>query len=202
MRINEHFADSLKYNHKFANALKKYKRKGFIWGIINEYDISLLNKMEIYWIDMYDTFNNGYNTTTGGNQAKEYSYKEYLVETPIGERIEIKNLSKYCRDNHLNVGHLHETLCGKRIQHKGYKLVPLTEEEIQKYQNERKSRENSSRKGLKGCKNGRSILNWDKVNQIRKLHSQKKYKNQEIADMFGIKLGTFEKVISNKTWTV
>lgn len=69
-------------------------------------------------------------------------------------------------------------------------------------QNERKVRQDTSRKGLKGERNGRAILNWNKVEQIRQMHSSKKYKNQEIANIFGIKLGTLEKIVSNKLWTV
>jgi hypothetical protein len=34
------------------------------------------------------------------------------------------------------------------------------------------------------------------------MHSSKKYKNQEISNIFGIKLGTLEKIVSNKLWTV
>jgi len=201
-RIAEHFADCVNHNHKFANALEKYGKDGFIWGVIGEYDISLLNEMEIYWIDVYDTFNNGYNTTTGGNQGREYCIKEYLVEEPNTQRKIIKNLSQYCRDNELNIGHIHETLYGKRLHHKGYKLIPRTNEEIKRYENERSIREDTSRKGLPGERNGRAILDWNKVSEIRKLHTTKKYKNQEIADMFGIKKVTLEKIVSNKIWTV
>ena len=202
LRIAEHFADCTNYNHKFANALKKYGRDGFIWGIVEECDTSLLNDREIYWIDVYNSFNNGYNTTTGGNQAKEYCTKEYLVEKPNGEREIIKNLSQYCRDINLNVAHIHETLYGKRLQHKGYKLIPRTDIEIEKYKKERVKREDTSRKGLSGERNGRAILDWNKVHQIRELHKSKLHKNQEIADMFGIKKVTVEKIVSNKIWTV
>lgn len=202
LRIVEHFADCINHNHKFANALKKYGKDGFIWGTIEEYDISLLNEMEIYWISGYDTFNNGYNTTSGGNQGREYCIKEYLVEEPNGKRKMIKNLSQYCRDNDLNIAHIHETLYGKRLHHKNYKLIPRTEEEIERYNRERIKREDTSKKGLPGEKNGRAILDWRKVNQIRELHKSKKHKNQEIADMFGIKKGTLEKIVSNKLWTV
>ena len=114
----------------------------------------------------------------------------------------VKNLSQYCRDNELNIGHIHETLYGKRLHHKGYKLIPRTNEEIKRYENERSIREDTSRKGLPGERNGRAILDWNKVSEIRKLHTTKKYKNQEIADMFGIKKVTLEKIVSNKIWTV
>jgi group I intron endonuclease len=201
-RVSEHFGNCSNCTHKFANSLKKYGKSGFIWGIVEECDITLLNDREIYWIEQYDTFYNGYNTTTGGNQGREYCVKEYLAERPNGDREEIKNLSQYCRDNDLNIAHIHETLYGKRNHHKGYKLIPRTDEEIERYKNERRVREDTSRKGLPGEKNGRAILDWNKVDEIRKLHSSKKYKNQQIADMFGVKKVTIEKIVANKLWPV
>jgi len=203
-RIASHFADANNgYGRsKFYNALRKYGRDGFIWGIIEECELYLLNNREIYWIAEYKTVENGYNLSPGGGQPPEYYCKEYLVEEPSTQRKIIKNLSQYCRDNELNIGHIHETLYGKRLHHKGYKLIPRTNEEIKRYENERSIREDTSRKGLPGERNGRAILDWNKVSEIRKLHTTKKYKNQEIADMFGIKKVTLEKIVSNKIWTV
>ena len=49
-------------------AIEKYGKKNFTKEIlernIDSYDI--LNDQEIYWIDYFDTFNNGYNLTKGG----------------------------------------------------------------------------------------------------------------------------------------
>ena len=155
-RIANHFVDANKNyrNGKFQRALKKYGRNGFIWGIIEECDFNMLNYRETYWISEYKTVEDGYNLSPGGGQPPEYFSKEYLVETPNGDKKQIKNLSKYCRDNDLNIAHIHETLYGKRIHHKGYKLIPRTDEEIIRYENERKIREDSSRKALLGEKNG------------------------------------------------
>lgn len=203
-RIATHFADANKNhsNGKFQRALKKYGRSGFIWGVIEECDFDTLNDKEIYWIAEYKTVEKGYNLSPGGGQPPEYFSKEYLVEEPSGNRKEIKNLSQYSRENNLNAAHMHETLYGKRLHHKGYKLIPRTDVEIERYENERSIREDTSRKGAPGEKNGRAILDWDKVNEIRKLHNTKKYKNQEISNMFGIKKVTLEKIVSNKLWTV
>lgn len=203
-RISGHFTDAKKKNTngKFQKALQKYGRDGFVWGIIEECDLLELNAKEIYWIAKYKTVENGYNLSSGGGQPPEYYCKEYLIETSDGERRIIKNLSEYCRNHDLNAGHLHETLYGKRVQHKGCRLIPRTEDEIKQCQEERKIREDTSRKSLPGDKNGRAILNWEKVKQIREMHSSKKYKNQEIADMFKIKKVTLEKIVANKLWAV
>lgn len=51
----------------------------------------------------------------------EYSLsKSYKVISPDGEVIEFFNLSKFCRDNNLNKGHMHSLLIGKKLQYKGY----------------------------------------------------------------------------------
>lgn len=155
-RIASHFVDANKEYRKgkFYSALRKYGRNGFIWGVIEECDFDMLNDKEIYWIAEYKTVENGYNLSPGGGQPPEYYSKEYLIETPTGDKEEIKNLSQYCRDNSLSVPNMLKTLSGKVLVHKGYKLIPRTTEEIEKYENERKVREDTSRKGLPGDRNG------------------------------------------------
>lgn len=143
-----------------------------------------------------------WNKGKSGTYNYDITAKKYIVELPDKQIIKIKNLSKFCKDNNLNVGHLHETLSGKRTYCKGYKLLPQTKSQRKKYRKERIKRKDTTRKGLPGEKNGRAILNWDKVNQIRELHASKTHKNQDIANMFGIKKVTLEKIVSNKLWTV
>lgn len=61
-------------NKKFYNALKKYGFDNFKWSILYECDdIIELENMEIFYIKKYDTFNNGYNLTTGGELKKVIS---------------------------------------------------------------------------------------------------------------------------------
>jgi group I intron endonuclease len=201
-RIACHFTDANKknINGKFQKALKKYGRDGFVWGIVEECDLFELNAREIHWIAEYKTVENGYNLSPGGGQPPEYFCKEYLIETPDGERKNIKNLSQYCRNNDLSISHMIGILRGERKSEKGYKLIPQTPEELVRYETTRRIKEDTSRKGLPGERNGRAILNWEKVKQIREMHSSKKYKNQEIADMFNIKKVTLEKIVANKLW--
>jgi group I intron endonuclease len=197
-RANEHIADCVKYTHKFANALKKYGRDAFIWGIVEECDVTILNDREIYWIETFDTLTSGYNTAAGGHTG-DHSSKEYCVHTPDGE-VTIHNLTKYCRDHDLNVGHLHQTLSGKRKSHKGYWLVPRTDEEIAVWKAERNRREDTSCRSLKGERNGRAKLNAQMVNEIRVLHASRTHRNREIADQYGIALSTLEKVVCGDRW--
>lgn len=68
-RIGEHIYNTLanRYNSYFHSALKKYGKESFDWDIIDRCDnIDELNRLEIYYIGYYDTYNNGYNLSRGG----------------------------------------------------------------------------------------------------------------------------------------
>lgn len=58
---------------KIYNARKKYLPENFIYEVLYEciFDdkksaIPILNELEIYYIELYDSFNNGYNCNSGG----------------------------------------------------------------------------------------------------------------------------------------
>jgi len=69
-RLNEHVkrANREANNTHFENALLKYGIDDFISEILEECeDSNNSNAREKYWIKYYDTFNNGYNMTKGGD---------------------------------------------------------------------------------------------------------------------------------------
>lgn len=47
-------------------AFKKYGLNNFYFEIIQECSLDQLDQQEIYWIQFYDSYKNGYNQTTGG----------------------------------------------------------------------------------------------------------------------------------------
>ena len=69
-RINDHFCRSSNSQYKFHRAIKKYGKNNFIYGVIEECDFDLINEKEMYWIRIYDTFKNGYNSDTGGMNGR------------------------------------------------------------------------------------------------------------------------------------
>ena len=56
-----------KYNTKFYRAIRKYGKDSFIIESLGRFDAEDLNNKEIYFIQKFDTFNNGYNSTLGGD---------------------------------------------------------------------------------------------------------------------------------------
>ena len=54
-------------NNHFLNAVKKYGGDGFDWVILEDnIDVCFLNDKEIYYIEKYKTFGDGYNSNKGG----------------------------------------------------------------------------------------------------------------------------------------
>ena len=56
-------------HNKFYNALKKYGWNNFIWEILeesNDWTYDILDEKEKYYIQLYDSINNGYNILEGG----------------------------------------------------------------------------------------------------------------------------------------
>ena len=58
-------------------------------------------------------------TTRSGNMEHSFA-KEYELVNPEGILVKFKNLNKFCRDNSLNVGHVHRLFKGQRKSSKGW----------------------------------------------------------------------------------
>ena len=72
-RLKEHFqiAEKTKRNLHLYNAIRKYGKENF--DILAEED---LDKWEMYYIGLHDTFCNGYNNTIGGGGVRGYHHTE------------------------------------------------------------------------------------------------------------------------------
>ena len=114
-RIKEHLRET-KYNrnnNRFHNAIRCHGWDKFVWVILCECnDIDELQEKEIYYIELYDTFNNGYNSTTGGGGVPNHIWTDEMRE----------NASKRMLENHPTKGKPHPSK-GKKVhteEHKQY----------------------------------------------------------------------------------
>ena len=100
-------------------AFKKYGISKFTFEIVEECQINELNEREIYWITQYDSFNNGYNMTLGGEACNgtndKVVYQYDLSGSLIGEyksaheaaralNIQFTNICKVCRGERKTAG--------------------------------------------------------------------------------------------------
>lgn len=68
---HKHSAFTENSSLKFHKAIRKYGLDSFKWEIIDNAETQdEIHKKEIYWISYYDSFNNGYNMTIGGEGTK------------------------------------------------------------------------------------------------------------------------------------
>jgi group I intron endonuclease len=75
-------------DNKFYRAVKKYGWENFIYGIIENVNIEDLDYKEIYFIEYYDTYHNGYNSTIGGAGCRGFTPSK---ETKKKQSISAKN---------------------------------------------------------------------------------------------------------------
>lgn len=78
-RIKEHFhiADTTDRNLYLYNSIRKYGKENFDIEILKDnLPEEELDKWEIYYIGLYDTFEHGYNNTIGGGGIRGYHHTE------------------------------------------------------------------------------------------------------------------------------
>ena len=69
-RFKEHCKDSKKERNEkrpLYNAMNKYGIKHFKISLLEECDSENAEEREIYWIEYYNSYKNGYNATKGGD---------------------------------------------------------------------------------------------------------------------------------------
>ena len=77
IRLKQHLKE--KRNFAFISAIKKYGVENFTSEVI-ESNVENLDEREKYWIKYYDTYNNGYNMTEGGDGFTSEQKKKWIAE--------------------------------------------------------------------------------------------------------------------------
>ena len=110
-------------NTKFHRALRKYGKDGFIWEVIEEVDNDKLNEREIYWISYYNSYKQGYNSTTGGDLPPRNDIKIICLET----NIVYSSCAEAGRQTNINKAHIAECVRGEksRVSTGGYHWMSL-----------------------------------------------------------------------------
>lgn len=80
-RFKEHCKEAFKDRNgkrPLYNAMRKYGTENFHIDLIEEASINTLSAREIYWIDYYNSYHNGYNATKGGDGKQLYDYQAII----------------------------------------------------------------------------------------------------------------------------
>ena len=73
------------YNYPICKALRKYGVDNFDFSILENCSICSLDEREIYWIDSYNSIEDGYNQTIGGQNPVAQKLKKAVLEKVIDD---------------------------------------------------------------------------------------------------------------------
>ncbi len=93
-------------------AFRKYGIENFKMELVEKCNISDLNDREIYWIQFYDTYKNGYNATLGGEGCRTFNIPE---EDIISSYKELKSVNKVMKKYHCRKEHITDILRNNNI---------------------------------------------------------------------------------------
>lgn len=79
-------------NMYIKRAIHKYGKDKFHIYLIEEVPIEQLNEKEKYWIAYYDSYNNGYNLTLGGQESNSFSLNK------LENTVDIVKFSQYIKE--------------------------------------------------------------------------------------------------------
>ena len=143
-RFGEHLSRCFtsEYKSKLYNSMKKYGQENFTIELIEECDLSVIYETEKKYIESYDSYNNGLNSTFGGEGCLGYTHSPEIRQ----------KISENTKNGNSHKGKTYEELYGDRAEEEKLKRKTasgwnkMTEEERNVRVNNIK---NASRKNAK-----------------------------------------------------
>lgn len=196
------------YNSKFYKALRKYGWENFAVIVLELCDKNKLDKREIYYIQKYDTFKNGYNSTTGG---QNWSPNIHSKEAELKRKNTRDKNNSLKSENHPRAKLTNEEVI---LIRKRYINGELIDSIYKDYQNLYSSKETFKRIVLgytykdAGCipqqehiRHTNSKLTADQVRNIRKEYEKGKISYAKLGKKYGISGTAIANVIKGITYT-
>ena len=119
-------------NMAIHKAINKYGKSNFTVQVIEEVESVYLNDRERYWIKYYNSYNNGYNSTKGGQDGIKL-FKNLDIESIIREYKSGKSLRRICNICNVDKQTIKDLLVRNNIKlrtTRTYKLSQMDREEI------------------------------------------------------------------------
>lgn len=214
-----------KYEHNkskeqdhFHCAIRKYGIENFKFEILEELEADdyetikkMLNEKEIFYIEKFDTLNNGFNSTPGGsNYNKIYLYSEVKEKLSISRKAKSSEISEkmlaFWEENKLKMIELFNSAEQKEKRSKAIKKLWTTDEYRNNVLESRKLFQNSEEYKLKCSeaqkkawendnerreKTSKSLIEYNKSESVRKYKSdvqKEKWKDVKYRENLSIKM--------------
>lgn len=187
--------NSRDYDKLFYRAIRKYGWDLFVYEILEECENEKLNERERHYIEKFDSVNNGYNVTLGGegHQWSEEWKKWY------SEQCHFKNASLAFED----IVWIRQCYLDNR---KPSEVYPQFKNIITHYYSFMNiwcgARYAYVMPEVFELRPNRVKLDFEKAQDIRKLYGEGGLSYSQIAKLFNISKATVADVIKNRTWKV
>lgn len=195
-RIMNHYKRCRRNKDKshFMSALRKYKKEDFVWDIIDECTTNIddLKDMEVAWIHHYNSYNNGYNSTIGGDGTIGVKWSEKRYET----------MAKHSKGNSNALGYKHTDEAKEKIAQASLSRT---------YKTGHKASEEHKAKISKALKGGkRSVktrmkiggakekINKEDARKIIEMYNTGKYTHKSLGLIFGVDRSTIGYIINKR----
>lgn len=104
------------YNTPLHQAIRKYGKENFSLSILEEVsDRNQLGEREKYWVNFYDTYNNGYNQTPGGEHVEGEDHHHAALTNKDVE--EIRTRWAACKETTLEIAKDYPQITTRSIYH-------------------------------------------------------------------------------------
>jgi group I intron endonuclease len=105
-RFGEHLSRCFSSTHKskLYNSIKKYGQENFTIELIEECDLSVIYETEKKYVEQYDSYNNGLNSTIGGEGCLGYTHSSEIRQ----------KISENTKNGNSHKGKTYEELYGDR----------------------------------------------------------------------------------------
>ena len=206
--LSTHLEDRWKYHQDPYNwnrenkktlyqAIVKYGIENFEFSVIEECSVEELGEKEIYYIDYFDTYHNGYNMTKGGesNVGESHPRHKLTEEDVIDIRTRYDNLERRKEVYDLYKDRIGDSGFGKIWKGETWKNIKM---EVYTPENKKFHLHNTANKG---SENGRARLTEDDVRTIR-LRRKNGEKCSKVYEDYKDKLtqGSFKNVWTYQNW--
>jgi group I intron endonuclease len=107
-RFGEHLSRCFtsEYKSKLYNSIKKYGKESFIIELVEECDLDIIYETEKKYIKQYDSYNNGLNSTIGGEGCLGYTHSPEIRQ----------KISENTKNGNSHKGKTYEELYGVRAE--------------------------------------------------------------------------------------
>lgn len=222
IRQSGHYTDSKRGNSKINRAIAKYGIDGFVWEILHDaVPVGQLDYVEQYEICMHGSYENGYNTTIGGDvnpmkgnrhtkEAREKITKALTGRQHSKETLEKKRRSMLGKtlseaakikisNNHVDVSGDNNPMYGVSLyEHWNKKFGPKAA--AKKIIQHKQRLSNSITDKMSGCKNPSAKLTQEMVNEMRNLYRHHKYNLKQLSEKYKVSKANVCLIVNYKTW--